>query len=466
MCMKAKLLAFMFTLLIVSASFVVSAVSLVDSDDFCGVLSEPVSDDDVVILSKGIVSGEGLVDEVDALVGDLVRFRVVIVYKDSDGEGVGKAYKIKDIVVTDVLPVGLVYVGNATRGESSVSDGVVVWDLGGVELWHNESFSLEFDVRVVRADRWVNVVYVDALEKCISVPRSVNDSAIVLAEGSGVLDVEIVKPKVGYLYFFNMELGETGSDRTSVWGPVTIVADVVGEGEVVKVEYYINDFMRHVDYPGRGVSAGSFSWTWFWKPVVGKLYNVEVRVYDDEGNVYSDEIEVERVRLKAILVALFGGSLLGLKVLNNLLEGDSEEEGDGDSDDGDVVSVPVARIVGGPFEGFVNESILFDASGSEGVGLVFEWDFDDGSSGSGEEVSHSYAKEGTYDVVLVVKDGDGEEDTESVTVIIKQAESEKDGDDDSDKAVDVDLFWYIVLALALLLFAIIALLFVGGKFYE
>lgn len=50
----------------------------------------------------------------------------------------------------------------------------------------------------------------------------------------------------------------------------------------------------------------------------------------------------------------------------------------------------------------------FDASVSsdpEGAELSFSWDFGDGNGASGEQVQHSYASEGNYNISLVVSDG-------------------------------------------------------------
>lgn len=58
----------------------------------------------------------------------------------------------------------------------------------------------------------------------------------------------------------------------------------------------------------------------------------------------------------------------------------------------------------------VNKSIIFDASGStaEAEGnLSFEWFFGDGNRQQGEEVVHSYAEPGEYEVTLLIRDADG-----------------------------------------------------------
>ncbi len=73
-------------------------------------------------------------------------------------------------------------------------------------------------------------------------------------------------------------------------------------------------------------------------------------------------------------------------------------------------------------------TVAFDGSGSydpEGGTVVqWVWDFDDGKTGMGETISHTYAADGTYAVTLTVTDNDGfnNSTTEMVTVAhIKQA---------------------------------------------
>lgn len=57
----------------------------------------------------------------------------------------------------------------------------------------------------------------------------------------------------------------------------------------------------------------------------------------------------------------------------------------------------------------VEETITFDASGSEDDGSItgYFWDFGDGKTGNGKIVKHSYSSPGTYTVILIVVDDDG-----------------------------------------------------------
>jgi len=82
---------------------------------------------------------------------------------------------------------------------------------------------------------------------------------------------------------------------------------------------------------------------------------------------------------------------------------------------------PIADA-GGPYSGSVGQEILFDGSGSSdpnGDSLSFQWDFGDGTSGSGVKVGHIYRESGTFTAVLTVDDGHGCTDSDSVEVTVQ-----------------------------------------------
>ena len=70
--------------------------------------------------------------------------------------------------------------------------------------------------------------------------------------------------------------------------------------------------------------------------------------------------------------------------------------------------IPVANP-GGPYEGEAGVTLIqFDGSGStdpDDDPLTYEWDFGDGSTGSGAMPTHTYTAAGIFDVSLVVNDG-------------------------------------------------------------
>jgi PKD repeat protein len=88
---------------------------------------------------------------------------------------------------------------------------------------------------------------------------------------------------------------------------------------------------------------------------------------------------------------------------------------------GDVnKQAPVANA-NGPYSGTVNVALPFSSAGSEdsdGSIAIYTWDFGDGSTESGNTVSHTYTAEGSYTVTLTVEDNDGLMDSDSTTAVI------------------------------------------------
>lgn len=74
----------------------------------------------------------------------------------------------------------------------------------------------------------------------------------------------------------------------------------------------------------------------------------------------------------------------------------------------DVNSNPAAEIVAKDIS-CVGESVKFDGASSsdpDGDRLSFTWDFGDGTTGSGNNIKHTYAKGGLYKATLFVDDGE------------------------------------------------------------
>ena len=91
-----------------------------------------------------------------------------------------------------------------------------------------------------------------------------------------------------------------------------------------------------------------------------------------------------------------------------------------------TVNDPIANIKpvaepGGPYEGAPNETVVFNGSASSDANndpLSYHWTFGDGGTGTGVEVGHIYAAEGTYTVTLTVNDGTIDSDAKSTTATI------------------------------------------------
>ena len=95
------------------------------------------------------------------------------------------------------------------------------------------------------------------------------------------------------------------------------------------------------------------------------------------------------------------------------------------------VAAPAGRAIGQPVSVLVAETsrpqlgqtITFDASASydDGTLVSYTWDFGDGTTASGAQVSHAYTAEGVYTVVVTVLDDDGQQDRRSVRLTVTGA---------------------------------------------
>ena len=73
--------------------------------------------------------------------------------------------------------------------------------------------------------------------------------------------------------------------------------------------------------------------------------------------------------------------------------------------------IDTSNLNGEDTKGWSGDVFQFDASGSEGAFVTYEWDFGDGNTATGEKVEHNWSQGGLYFVVLTAKDA---EDRQSV----------------------------------------------------
>ena len=64
----------------------------------------------------------------------------------------------------------------------------------------------------------------------------------------------------------------------------------------------------------------------------------------------------------------------------------------------------------------IRTTVDFDASGSAGNIVSYEWDFGDETTETGVTPSYTYQETGTYTVTLTVKDATGNNHTDRLTV--------------------------------------------------
>ncbi len=92
------------------------------------------------------------------------------------------------------------------------------------------------------------------------------------------------------------------------------------------------------------------------------------------------------------------------------------------------VDDPVAAFTANPNTGTAPLTVDFDASTSTppaGATLIsYSWDFGDGTTGTGETVSHTYNAAGTYTAILTVEDSNSNTDTEEANITVEDTPSE------------------------------------------
>jgi PKD repeat protein len=111
-----------------------------------------------------------------------------------------------------------------------------------------------------------------------------------------------------------------------------------------------------------------------------------------------------------------------------------------------IPTPPVASFTFSPLTPYAGETVTFNASDSydpDGTIVSYFWDFGDGTNGTGETTTHSFADTGTYPVTLNVTDNDGLTDTTSADVNVRvRADVNGDGIVDIFDVDEVSAHWY------------------------
>ena len=84
-------------------------------------------------------------------------------------------------------------------------------------------------------------------------------------------------------------------------------------------------------------------------------------------------------------------------------------------------NVPMALISATPISGSVPLTVNFDASGStDAIGIItYSWNFGDGNTGSGVNVSNTYTTSGRFSAMLTVSNAEGFTDTDVVEIFVE-----------------------------------------------
>ncbi|WP_254274300.1 PKD domain-containing protein [Haloarcula marina] len=89
-----------------------------------------------------------------------------------------------------------------------------------------------------------------------------------------------------------------------------------------------------------------------------------------------------------------------------------------------VTAGTVSATINAPTQATVSEPVAFDGSNSTASpGATYEWTFGDGTTATGQQVSHTYAQTGQFNVTLNVTESTGERDSATATVTVGLNES-------------------------------------------
>lgn len=157
----------------------------------------------------------------------------------------------------------------------------------GEYLWNTSSFpeGSGYMIKVVAKDNAGNV------------GSDVSDGTFYIFRGVGPgPEVTLVKPVLGYLYFFDVPKARLFRNNAFIIGQITVEAEVTSTVGVDRVEFYIDDELMNITSHGR--SDGIYSWEW--DEAVLFYHTITVVAYDDAGQSASVSLGVTIFNLNII----------------------------------------------------------------------------------------------------------------------------------------------------------------------
>ena len=109
---------------------------------------------------------------------------------------------------------------------------------------------------------------------------------------NATISVEITQPQDDSFYLRNMKLFGL-SNKTFIYGPITIVADVVADADIDRVEFYVQGQLGFNETVYVDEQA---PYEYNWSPLICFEKTIKVVAYDSEGNTATDEIVVFKWR--------------------------------------------------------------------------------------------------------------------------------------------------------------------------
>ncbi|MFC3957262.1 PKD domain-containing protein [Halovivax cerinus] len=178
-------------------------------------------------------------------------------------------------------------------------------------------------------------------------------------------------------------------------------------------------FLAEIDPPSEGGTRTSHNCDIVGDYLYSSWYSGGVRVHDISDPANPEEIywwRENNVSFWTAKVGVPGESFIGNDYANTELYV-FPDPGDHGGDN----EAPSAAFDASPVDPSVGETVSFDASEStdpDGSIAGYEWEFGDGSSGSGETATHAYASAGEYTVELMVTDDAGATDAASELIAV------------------------------------------------